>query len=277
MKKDMKKKIKIGYLGPPGSFSEEAVLSIFGEIQDLFPFSSFELMKSLEKGKIQKAVLPVENSIDGSVNWVIDWLLKNNSSFLIEGETVLSIRHSLIGRGRIPDIKTVYSHPQALAQCRRFLNELGVETKDTDSTSEAVKLVAARNDPKIAALGSKRAAGIFGLPIIKENVCDNQNNKTRFIVLGKEQKRKSGKDKTSFIFGTKDKPGALFHVLEVFDVFGINMTMIISRPSKRELGEYVFFVDLEGHREDEKLKTAFKKITKRASFLKVLGSFPRAR
>lgn len=268
--------MKIGYLGPQGSFSEEAALS-YGKNQDLVAYPSFGLIKALEEGEIQKAILPIENSIEGSVNWVLDLLLRNNFPFLIEDEIVWSIKQNLIGFGQISDIKKVYSHPQAMAQCRDFLNELGVETKDTDSTSEAVQLVAEEKDPEIAALGTKRAADIYQAPIIRKNIDDNQNNKTRFIVLGKEKKEKTDKDKTSFVFGTEDKPGALYRVLEIFAALGINMTMIISRPSKRKLGEYVFFTDVEGHREGNDLKTALKKVKEKTSFLKILGSFPKAK
>lgn len=267
--------MKIGYLGPPGSFSEEAALEV-GKIQDLINFTSFRLVKALEEEKVQKAVLPIENSIEGSVNWVFDFLFRNNFPFVIENEVICPIKQNLIGFGQIPNLEVVYSHPQALAQCRKFLSELGVKTKDTDSTSEAVQLVAEGKNPTIAALGTKRAAEIYYATVIKENVNDNDNNQTRFIILGKEKKERTEKDKTSFIFGTKDKPGALYRVLEVFDVLRINMTMIISRPSKRRLGEYVFFIDIEGHQQEDDLKIAFRKIKERVSFLKVLGSYPRA-
>jgi len=267
--------MKIGYLGPKGSFSEEAALS-FEKDGDLLAFSSFGLIRALEEKKIQKVILPIENSIEGSVNWVFDFLFRNNSLFLIENEIIYPISQNLVGFGQISDVKIVYSHPQALAQCRNFLNKLGIETKDTDSTSEAVQLVAEGKNPAIAALGTKRAAEIYYATVIKENVNNNDNNQTRFIVLGKEKKERTEKDKTSFIFGTKDKPGALYGVLEVFDVLRINMTMIISRPSKRRLGEYVFFIDIEGHQQEDDLRVAFRKIKERVSFLKVLGSYPRA-
>lgn len=267
--------MKIGYLGPKGSFSEKAALG-FRKNDNLIAFPSFGLIRALEEKKIQKAVLPIENSIEGSVNWVFDFLFRNNSMFLIEGEIVYPIRQNLIGFGQISDVKIVYSHPQALAQCRNFLNELGVETKDTDSTSEAVQLIVEEKKPEIAALGTKRAAEIYCATVIKENISDNQNNKTRFIVLGKERKERTGRDKTSFVFGTEDRPGALYRVLEVFDVLRINMTMIISRPSKKSLGEYVFFVDVDGYQEEDDLKIAFRKIKERVSFLKILGSYPRA-
>ncbi len=266
--------MKIGYLGPEGSFSEEAALS-FGRAEELAAYQSFGLIKALEEGKIQKAVVPIENSIEGAVTWVLDLLVKNNLPFFIEAEIIWNIKQNLIGFGSISEIKIVYSHPQALGQCRDFLNKLGIETKDTNSTSEAV-LIAERGDPALAAIGTRRAAEIYDVPIIKEDISDNHNNQTRFIVLGREQKKRTGKDKTSFIFGAENKPGALCRILEVFDVLEINMTMIISRPSKRKLGEYVFFVDVEASQEDEDLRIAFKKIEGRINFLKILGSYPKA-
>ncbi len=267
--------MKIGYLGPKGSFSEEAASNL-GRAEELTAYQSFELIKSLEEGKIQKAVVPIENSIEGAVNWVLDLLVKNNLPFFIEAEIIWNIRQNLIGFGSISEIKIVYSHPQALGQCRDFLDKLRIETKDANSTSEAVQLIAERGDSALAAIGTKRAAEIYNVPIIKEDISDNHNNQTRFIVLGREQKKRTGKDKTSFIFGTENKPGALYRILEVFDVLEINMTMIISRPSKRKLGEYVFFVDVEASQEDEDLRIAFKKIEGRISFLKILGSYPKA-
>lgn len=266
--------MKIGYLGPRGSFSEEASLSV-EKSQSLVACSSLSLRESLETGKIQKAVLPIENSVEGPVNWVFDSLLQNNLPFLIEGEIVWPIKQNLIGFGKLSDVELVYSHPQALAQCRKFLDKLRVQTKDADSTSKAVQLVA-RKEIIEAAIGTIRAADIYQVPVIQKNINDNPRNMTRFIILGSKQKRRTGKDKTSFVFGTEDNPGALYGVLEVFDVLRINMTMIISRPSKKSLGEYVFFVDVDRHQKEDDLKIAFKKIKERVSFLRILGSYPRA-
>lgn len=263
--------MKIGYLGPEGSFSNEAALKIFKENQ-LVACSSFELIRSLQEGTIQGAVLPIENSTEGSVNWVFNFLLENNLPFQINGEIILSIEHNLIGFGELKNIKTVLSHPQALAQCSKLLTLHKIVIKNTDSTSEAVSLAAA--DKNITAIGTKRAAEIYNVPIILSNINDNYNNQTRFIVLRPTLGSRTGKDKTSFVFETEDKPGALLRVLEVFDVFEINMTMIISRPSKKGLGTYMFFVDVEGHQEDEHLKTAFGLIKEKLGSLKILGSYP---
>lgn len=265
---------KIGYLGPEGSNSEEAARKV-GKDQNLIPFSSSELIRALKGGLIQKAVLPFENSLGGSVDWALDALLENNLSFVIEAEVIQPIEHNLIGFGQISDTEIVYSHPQALAQCRKLLTTLNVKTIDTDSTSTAVRIVAEKKDKTAAAIGTKLAADINNVPIILKGINDKPNNETRFIVLGNRQIR-TGRDKTSLIFGTKNRPGALAMVLMPLCLLGINMTMLVSRPSKAKLGEYIFFVDIEGHKEYRKIKFALRIIKRLTTFLKVLGSYPKA-
>jgi len=271
----------IGFLGPFGSFSNEVAETIKGVSGTLVPLSSFEMGKALREGRIERAVLPIENSVEGRVKWVIDLLAENNiGPFVVVGEVVWDVKHCLIGFGTMAEIKVVYSHPQALGQCRAFLRKLeGVETRDTDSTSTAVKLIAEGRESSLAAIGTMKASETYRVPIIQEDIGDHQNNQTRFIVLGKEGEKPTGNDKTSLIFGTEDKPGVLHEALEVFKVFGINMTMILSEPSplKRKFGEYIFFVDVEGHQEDRSLGLALELITKRVSSLKILGSFPKAK
>jgi len=269
--------MKGGYLGPKGSFSEETALSIWNS-SDLVPYPSFfRLFEALNAGEIQKVIVPIENSIEGEVNLIIDWLLGDKNQFSIEREIVWPIRQNLIGFGRLADIETVYSHPQALGQCRKLLNQLQVTSKDINSTSKAIQLIAIKKNPKLAAIGSRLAAEYYNVPIVKEDISDISNNETRFIVLGSEPKGRTGKDKTSLAFDTGNKPGALCKVLEVFAGLQINMTMIISRPSKTEpeLGKYIFFVDIEVHQEDKKFKDALKSIENKVSFLRVFGSYPK--
>lgn len=265
--------MKVGYLGPKGTFTEEAAMRIALE-KDLIPLSSTELIKALEKGEIQKAVLPYENSIEGVVGWVFDFLVNLDPKFVIEAEIVLPIKQNLVGFGKIEDIKTIYSNPVALAQCRKFIETLKVETKEVDSTSAAIKLIAQRRNLTEAAIGPQRAARIYDVPIIKEDIGDYHNNQTRFILLGTKKSQRTGNDKTTLVFGTENKPGALCTVLEVFKDAKINMTMIVSRPSKQKLGEYIFFVDIDGHQDDEKIQRALEEIKKRTTFLKILGSYP---
>jgi prephenate dehydratase len=203
----------------------------------------------------------------------------NNFPFLIKGEIVLPVHHHLIGFGRISDVKEIYSHPQALGQCRQFWNKLKVKTRDTDSTSEAVQLVAQKQDKTIAAIGTKLASELYQAPIIKKNIADNRNNQTRFIVLGRKKRKKTGRDKTSFVFGTKNRSGALVEVLQVFKVLHINMTMLVPRPSKKRLGEYVFFADVEAHQRDRHLGAAFQALKEGrwVTFLRIFGSYPKAK
>jgi prephenate dehydratase len=202
--------------------------------------------------------------------------LNGKFTFCIESEIVLNIKQNLLGSGKLSDVKMVYSRSEALNQCRKFLEKHHLQTQAMDSTSAAVRFVAekARDNFKLAAIGTKRAAEIYKLPIIAKNIGDNENNKTRFIVLGRKMSKITGKDKTSLIFGTRNKPGTLLRALEVFDALIINMTTIHSRPSKTKLGEYIFFIDIEGHQEDPRIKIALDILKNKVSFLKILGSYP---
>jgi prephenate dehydratase len=268
----------IGYLGPAGSFSHEVALTL-GD-KDLIPLSSFELGRAMRDGTIERAVLPVENSIEGRVKWVLDFLAENGDKpSAIIGEVIWDIKHCLAGFGAITEVRTVCSHPQALGQCRAFLGRLKeIETRDVDSTSAAVMLIAEKKEKALAAIGTMRASEIYEVPVIQEDIGDHRNNQTRFIILGKERKSSTGNDKTSLVFGTEDKPGALHEALEVFKVLRINMTMIFSESSPRKrLGEYIFFVDVEGHQEDRSLSLALDLVKKKVSFLRILGSFPKAK
>lgn len=272
-------RMKIGYLGPQGSFSEEAAIKAFGE-EDvyLFPCSSIDLFKVLEEGKVDKIVIPLENAMEGGVNWVIDWLIAQNG-FWIEREIILLVRYVLAGYGKLEEVKTVFSHPQALGQNKKFLDRLDVKTIDTDSTSDAIVKVAGEKKPELAAIGTKRAVQLYGVPIILEEVWDIENNKTRFLIVENKTNSITDNDKifkTSIVFQTENKPGALCEVLEVLKVLGVNMTMLISRPSKISLGEYIFYIDIDGHIEDEDIRISLRKLKTRTTFLKILGSYPKA-
>ncbi len=266
-------KKKIGCLGPEASNSYEVAKAINYAGDELIPLSSFELIKSLKSGEIQKAILPIENSIEGRVKWVFDFLAGNNLGLLsIIGEDIWKVRHCLIGFGKESEIKMVYSHPQALGQCRISMGSL--DLKDADSTSAAVKFIAESQQKTLAAIGTRQAAERYKVPIIKEDIGDNPENQTRFITIGKNIMQPTSNDKTSLIFGVKDETGALYRVLEVFDVLHINMTMINSEPSpSRKLGEYIFFVDVANH---PRLDTALDLIRERTSSLNVLGTYPKA-
>lgn len=271
-----KRYIKVGYLGPEGSFSEEAAVNVSAD--EYVPFSTIQkLLKAFWNGEIDKAVIPIENSIEGTVVPAIDSLINGNgNSFVIEGEIELSIEQNLIGIGKISEIKTAGSHSQALAQCAIFTEKLGIRTESFDSTSAAVEQVAKKQDNSFAAIGTKRAAEIYDLKIIKENIQDSDNNVTRFLVLGYDINIQTINDKTSIIFEVNNRPGALLRVLEVFDALDINMTNVVSRPSKTELGKYIFWVDIEGHQLNKKVNVAIEQIKGRTNFLKIFGSYPKA-
>lgn len=271
----MKTELNIGYLGPAGSNSHEAAELIKAPGEVLVPFSSYGLSSALLERKIAKAIMPVENSIEGRVRWVLNLLVGSGSdSFAIVGELVWSVRHCLLGFGTKTGIKTVFSHPQALGQCRAFLKSLGsIETRDTDSTSGAVEIVSRGADKTLAAIGTKSASGLYGVPIMQEDIGDSKDNKTRFIILGEDATKPTGKDKTSIVFGVKNESGALHDVTGVLNALDINMTMIFSEQSpSKKLGEYIFFVDVEGHQEDKKLSVAIEAMKRKVGFLKMLGS-----
>ncbi len=268
--------IKVGYLGPRGSFSEEAVFKYDKEAEAV-PFQTIdEIFEALGKKEIGKGVLPVENSFEGAINSTIDNLILEEK-LCIENELLLKIKHCLLGpKGScLKKIQTIYSHPQALAQCRKFLKEFKKEFISCNSTAEASQLVAEKNNLSLAAIAGERAATLYGLEILKSDLQESKNNVTRFLVVGRRENKRSGRDKTAIVFITKNEPGSLVRILEVFDVLGINMTCIISRPSKKLLGEYSFFVEIEGHQEEKILKVAFDRIRKKSDNLRVLGSYPR--
>lgn len=288
--------IKIGYFGEPGSNTEQAARGFFGPKEmcgidkfkaEYLPFLTIlDLLGALAKKQIEKAVLPIENSIEGIVTSSADALI-NGNGIVIEDEIILRIRHNLIGVGFIHEVKKVISHPQALSQCSKyiknllFIKGLSMEVESSGSTSAAVKRVAEDNDPKIAAIGPMSAFEVYKssnsrLKILAEDIQDEKTNQTRFFVLGQENKPQTGKDKTSIIFSTEDKPGSLVDVLQVLKVLDINMTQIVSRPSKKKLGEYLFWVDIDGHKNEKTIQVALGQIAKITTFLKVLGSYPKA-
>jgi len=270
--------IKIGYLGPKGTFSFEAMKKYTGngpyDAQDYLSIP--EIILAVQDGKLDEAIVPIENSIEGAVNATMD-MIATEAGLMIKAELVLPIReHLLVKPGTdISGIRYVLSHPQPLGQCRRFLSgQLPyAQTKAVYSTSAAAQEVAEGSN-ELAAIGSAAAAAEYGLEIAKTDIQDNHNNHTRFIVVGMNDSPKSGNDKTSIVFSTEDEPGSLYRVLDIFNLWDINMARIESRPAKHRLGRYIFFVDLLGHREDGDLRDALIMVSRKTSFLKILGSYP---
>jgi prephenate dehydratase len=225
---------------------------------------------------LDAAIVPVENSLEGSVNITVDSFIRGADA-MIKGEVILPITQHLLLKKIIPleEIEGVLSHPQALFQCREFIKRKLplARLKEVSSTAEAAKFVS-ESEGNIAAIGSKSLSKIYGLTIAAERIQDSDNNMTRFYVLSTEDEKATGRDKTTMIFSTENKPGSLFRALKVFAERGLNLTKIESRPSRRILGEYVFLVEIEGHRLQEPLKSALIELEHSTSFLKILGSYP---
>ena len=263
---------KIGFFGPRGTFTEEAASTIGDH---LIPFDSIlEVLDAVEEDEVDIGVVPIENSIEGPVGVTLD-LLVHDYDLKIKMEIIIPISHNLLINhdANIEDIKFVYSHIQALSQCRKFTEKLGVVVTSTSSTSAAAEMVKGKKNS--AAIGTKRAGEIYGLKIAASNIQDYKNNVTRFVVINKIDNEPTGNDKTSIVFSIMDdKPGRLYKILEVFADNNINLTKIESRPSKEKLGSYIFFVDFEGHREDKKIGNILNNIRSNLGYIKVLGSYP---
>ncbi|MEM3574144.1 MAG: prephenate dehydratase [Candidatus Bathyarchaeia archaeon] len=271
--------MRIAYLGPRGTFCEEAARKYASRlVAVLIPMPDIaDVFQSVSDGGADLGVVPLENSIEGSVGLTLDLLLE--SDLWICGEIDLRISHNLIAKPgtRMEDIRVLASHPQALAQCRKFIASRlpKVEMIEASSTSRAVELI--KGIEGAAAIGTELAAELNGMEILERGIEDSKNNFTRFLAISKADFPPTGSDKTSIIFSVENKPGALYRALEEFAKRDINLTKIESRPTKRRPWEYVFYVDFEGHREDEKCKEALECLRLKASFLKVLGSYPMAK
>ena len=269
---------KLAYLGPPGTFSEEAAdLYASGKLLALEPYPGIDLViTAVEKREAELGIVPVENSLEGSVNHTFDLL--RESSLQIRGEVILPVRQCLLARkgDTLTDITIVYSHPQALAQCRRRLTELlpGVPTRTAVSTAEAARR--AGQHPGMGVVASRQAALRYGLNVLQADLQDERGNVTRFLVLSAEDASPTGDDKTSLLLGLPDRPGSLYDLLGIIAHYGLNLTKIESRPVRGDLGKYIFFLDIQGHRLDEKVNSALSQIGEKALFLKLLGSYPRA-
>ena len=269
---------RIGYLGPKGTFSHEALKKYIGEMSYAavdFP-SIPEILLAVHDNRVDEAIVPTENSIEGAVNATLD-MIALEVDLLIKAELVLPIReHLLVRKGtNTSQIKYILSHPQPLGQCRRFLSEQmpHAEVNAVYSTAAAAEEVA-KGTGEFAAIGSLAAAEAYGLDIAQSDIQDHDNNRTRFIIVSRTEAPRTGYDRTSIAFSTEDEPGSLYRVLDIFNLWGINMSRIESRPAKNKLGRYIFFVDLIGHREDDDLKDALTMVKKKTSFFKFLGSYP---
>jgi chorismate mutase / prephenate dehydratase len=270
--------LKIAFQGELGAYSEMAVYDFFGQDVEVKPCKSFdEVFENVKAGTVDYGVVPIENSIEGSVNRTYDLFLEYDLK--VCGEIIIRISHCLIAHkgSTIDQIETVYSHPQALAQCRKFLEQHKLQAISTFDTAGSVKMIKEKNMMNSAAIASERAAQIYDMSILAREIEDIKNNSTRFFVLDKKDSPYSGEDKTSIIFATKSIPGALYKILGQFADRKINLTKIESRPTKQTPWEYHFYLDFEGHRTEQKCKEALESIKDKTIFIKILGSYKAAK
>ncbi|HEY0007702.1 MAG TPA: prephenate dehydratase [Tepidisphaeraceae bacterium] len=271
----LERPLRIGYLGPKGSFSHHASVLKFGSSVDYVSLSDIRsVFDEIASGHIDYGLVPVENSIHGGVVDTLDSFL--SSSARICAEVLVTIHHQLLTSGPWEQVKTVCSKAEVFSQCRKWLAATAKDktTVPVDSTSRAAEMAAA--DPTIAAIASTHAGEIYGLQRQFENIEDNPENITRFFVLSRESARRTGEDKTAIMFTTAHKPGALAEVLDVFRDKGMNLTDIEKRPSQKVNWEYSFFVDIQGHADDADMQAAITDARKHCLQLTVLGSYPRA-
>ncbi len=264
--------LRVAYLGPVATFTHEAAKRRFGSSAEFIPCRTIaDVFLATQRGEADYGVVPVENSTEGAVAHTLDMFL--DTDLQICAEILLPISHNLLGRGRLDQIRRVYSNPQALAQCRRWLQENlpQAELIEVASTARAAQLV---TDEESAAIANAAAAEVYGLPIIAARIEDSATNLTRFLVIGPRRSPPSGHDRSAVIFAVRDRVGALHDALGVFARHGINLTRIESRPSKRRPWEYVFFVDLEGHPEDAHVQAALRELEEQCTMVKVLGAWP---
>jgi len=271
--------MKIAYLGPPGTFSEEAAQLVAEEGDELIPFSNFPaLISAVETAVADLAVLPIENSLEGSVSTTLD-LLIHETHLQIQREVVVPVHHCLIGPpgAKITEIQHVHSHPQALGQCRRFLSRVLPDAHEHAalSTALAVEQVVKEGDTTHAAIGTARAAERSSGAILARYIEDFPNNATRFIALAERDHPPTGRDKTSLAITTpQNVPGSLYNVLDELAADGIQMTKLESRPDKTVLGQYYFLIDIEGHRLDEHISAVLERMRAKADNFQIWGSYP---
>ncbi len=269
--------VRVAYLGPQGTYSEQAAID-YDPQSDRVAYHSIPLVVgAADKGEVEEAIVPIENSLEGTVTFTVD-LLIHESDLKIRSEVVVPIHHYLLTEPetRMDQIEVVYSHPQALAQCRNYLTRTLPNAVHVASLSTASAVTDMRESRHTAAaISSRRAAQIFDAAIIDANIEDVSNNQTRFVVLSESDHEPTGNDRTSICFDfSQDAPGVLFDTLGELAGRNINMIKIESRPDKRSLGQYVFLIDLEGHREDEVIRDALEGIRSHVSMFKILGSYP---
>ncbi|MBO5477860.1 MAG: prephenate dehydratase [Clostridia bacterium] len=264
--------MSIGYLGPNGSYSHGATLKYKAEKDEIIEYDTItNVIKALENNEINKCIVPIENAIYGSVLDTMDAILEYKDIYIID-EVIVDINHILMSKQKDCQIARIYSHPQALAQCKKYLleNYDSVETIPVSSTSYAAKLAA--KESGTACICNIACKDIYNLEVISDKIQEIKKNQTKFIVLSKEKNKRETK-KTSLIFSTKDEPGALYKILGLFSLADINLTKIESRPAKTKLGDYMFFVDIDGDEKEERVEKAFSMIKDFCDEFRIIGSY----
>ena len=271
--------MRVAFLGPAGTFTEEAATS-YAPQAELAPYpTSHATANAVAAGEADAAVLPIENSLQGAVTDTLDILIHGEGALQLRGELALPIVHNLVARPgtALAAIRTVYSHPQALAQCRRYLSSPPLDKASAAaSLSTAAAVAQAMDEEGAAAVAPLRAAHLNGAEVLAAGIQDDMSNTTRFVVLGAEDHPQTGNDKTSICISFDvDKPGQLYNVMGEFANRGLNLSKIESRPTRMGLGQYYFLIDIDGHRLDAPVRAALEEVRERASLLKTFGSYPR--
>jgi prephenate dehydratase len=267
---------RVAYLGPAGTNTEVAALSAYPDGALVSYATIFAAARAVQTGEADLGVVPIENSLQGTVTDTVDVLIRDDG-LAVCGEIVLPIEHCLMAKPGTArdDIDVIYSHPQSLGQCRRWLEAQMPRVRTEAALSNAEAVAIAMKTPRSGAIGPARAADIYGAEILDRGIQDSRVNKTRFVVLGRAGAAATGRDKTSIAIAVAhDRPGTLVSVLHEFSDRAINMTKIESRPSGEELGVYIFLIDVEGHRDDPMLAQALAAVREQSSFFKVFGSYP---
>lgn len=266
--------LKIAYLGPEGTFTQSAVLKHFGHSVKGLPLATIEeVFQEVETAVADFGVVPVENSTEGAVNSTLDMFL--SSDLKIAGEVELKVNQNFMSKAQdLKGIERVYSHAQSLAQCRGWLRKHLPKAERIAVSSNAEAARRARNAEDAGAIAGEHAAEIYGLNVLARHIEDRADNTTRFLVIGRDILSASGRDKTSLLLTVRDQPGALYHLLDPLAKSGISMTRIESRPSRQGKWDYAFFIDVEGHIEEPKLKAVLGKLGPASAMVKVLGSYP---
>lgn len=269
--------VQVAFFGPKATFTHQAAVQQFGSSAHYVPARTIaDVFDEVERGRVQFGVVPIENSTEGVVTHTLDMFV--DSQLKTVAEVLLVVHHDLLSlTGKLEDVQKIYSHPQAIAQCRGWLEKHlpQVPTVDVTSTAAAAQMVV--DDPQAAAIASELAGSLYNLRAVARRIQDNLHNTTRFLVIGRQSPEKGTADKTSLLFSIKDEVGILHRILGCFASRGINVTKIESRPTKKRAWDYVFFLDVEGHLTDAPLAGAFEELRHYTQFVKILGSYPRGR